>query len=290
MSVGGLEWLRQNLSLDDIARETRISARFLQAIEAEDFERLPGLVFTRNFVRQYAEAIHVDADPLIAGLPKPNLESAPMPNPPWRSGESRWDPRWNSAIASIAWFALATGAAGWTYVHFNRPPQIHAEKAQTTQAAAPVAAKPADNSAPVGSPSSDTEKEAAASESAGPDAQAPVTVVSPGEKKTELVHASQPNATLPVQVVLTARETSWVQVTADGKPAFTGTMKPSDSRSVEAYALVKILAGNAGGLEISLNGRQLDPIGPSGQVRAVRLTAEGLQPLAKIPPPAPDPL
>jgi len=68
-----------------------------------------------------------------------------------------------------------------------------------------------------------------------------------------------------------------------------GMLKPNDTRAVSADSLVKVLAGNAGGIAISLNGRELDPIGAEGQVRTVRLTAEGLQSAPKTPPPA-DPL
>jgi cytoskeletal protein RodZ len=81
----------------------------------------------------------------------------------------------------------------------------------------------------------------------------------------------------PVQVVLTAREAAWVQVSADGRTAFVGLLHPNDKRTIAADAQVRILTGNAGGLDISLNGKTLDPIGPRGQVRTVRLTAEGPQ-------------
>ena len=59
--------------------------------------------------------------------------------------------------------------------------------------------------------------------------------------------------------------------------------------NIAADAQVKILTGNAGGLDISLNGKTLDPIGPKGQTRTVRLTAEGPQ-LGPQNPPASSPL
>jgi hypothetical protein len=93
----------------------------------------------------------------------------------------------------------------------------------------------------------------------------------------------------PVQVILTAHEVAWVQVSADGRTEFVGTLHPNDTRSIAADAQVKILTGNAGGLDISLNGKPLDPIGPSGQVRTVRLTAEGPQ-FGPQNPPASSPL
>ena len=46
---------------------------------------------------------------------------------------------------------------------------------------------------------------------------------------------------------------------------------------------MKIVAGNAGALTISLNGKTLEPLGPIGQVRVVRLTAEGPQFLVESP-------
>ena len=132
-SVLRQERLRQNLSLDDIVRVTRISRRFLEAIEEEHFDQLPGLIFARNFVRQYANAVHVDAETLLAELPRPDLQSSPLPQAPER-WESNWDPRWNSAIASAAWVVLAIAAAVGAYLYFNRPPHIIVGKTQAEAA------------------------------------------------------------------------------------------------------------------------------------------------------------
>jgi cytoskeleton protein RodZ len=115
------ERLKKQLSIEDVALQTRISHRFLRAIEADDFATLPGLVFARNFVRQYAALLDVDPAPLLARLPAYDLESAPMPAVPLASSDrSWWDPRWNSAIASLAWIVLAGGAAAAAYLYFNR--------------------------------------------------------------------------------------------------------------------------------------------------------------------------
>ncbi len=48
------------LSLDDIAEETKISKRILNNLEAGDFRSLPQLVFSRNFVSQYATFVGAD--------------------------------------------------------------------------------------------------------------------------------------------------------------------------------------------------------------------------------------
>src|SRR5712691_3222418 len=54
------------ISLDQIAIETRISTRFLAAIENEEFHLLPGGIFNRGFVRSFAEKIGLDPDQAVA--------------------------------------------------------------------------------------------------------------------------------------------------------------------------------------------------------------------------------
>lgn len=249
------ERVRQGRSLEEVARQTKISARFLEAIESENFDRLPGLVFTRNFIRQYADALKVDSDPLLAELPKAQENSFTVPQARQRihPGESSWDPRWNSALASVLWFGLALGAAVGAYFYFNRPAQTSA-KTIVPPATAPVAKNVVTDTQPRQAPF-----------------EPPPTTAAP------LISGK------PVQVTLTATEPAWVSITEDGKSSFSGTLQPNDRKDFSADSVVRIIAGNAGGLQISLNGKTLDPLGPKGQVRTVRLTAEGPQPGVKNP-------
>ncbi len=57
---------RAGVSLDTIAQSTKIGSRFLEAIESERFDQLPGGIFTTSYVRQYALAIGYDEDALVA--------------------------------------------------------------------------------------------------------------------------------------------------------------------------------------------------------------------------------
>lgn len=54
-------------SLDALARETRISRRYLEAIEASDLDALPGGAFDRGYIRSYAEAIGEEPAAYLAG-------------------------------------------------------------------------------------------------------------------------------------------------------------------------------------------------------------------------------
>ena len=62
------ERLKHNLELGQISNELKIAIRLLEAIESEHFEKLPGHVFAKNFVRQYARMVDLDEDDLVAQL------------------------------------------------------------------------------------------------------------------------------------------------------------------------------------------------------------------------------
>jgi cytoskeletal protein RodZ len=55
----------RGISLGQIADSTRISMRYLRAIEAGDFRKLPGGVYNTSYLRQYARAISYDEDDLV---------------------------------------------------------------------------------------------------------------------------------------------------------------------------------------------------------------------------------
>lgn len=55
----------RGLSLQDVFNATRISRINLSALENYDFDRLPPPVYTRNFIRKYAQAVGVDEKPLL---------------------------------------------------------------------------------------------------------------------------------------------------------------------------------------------------------------------------------
>lgn len=54
------------VSLEEIAQRTKISSRFLRAIEDERFDELPGGIFTTSYLRQYAAVIGYDEEALVA--------------------------------------------------------------------------------------------------------------------------------------------------------------------------------------------------------------------------------
>jgi cytoskeletal protein RodZ len=80
---------RSGVSLEEIVQRTKISSRFLQAIEDEQFDQLPGGIFSTSYLRQYAAAIGYDEEALIAYYAQKSNPSAAVAKPPQREAGSR---------------------------------------------------------------------------------------------------------------------------------------------------------------------------------------------------------
>lgn len=66
-SVLGLATVRRNrgITLQQISDTTKIGVRILEAIEAGDFRKLPGGIYSTSYIRQYARAIDYPEDDIL---------------------------------------------------------------------------------------------------------------------------------------------------------------------------------------------------------------------------------
>lgn len=318
------ERLRRNLELTQISNELKISSRILEAIEEEKFDKLPGGVFTKSFVRQYARLLGLD-DEEIAGemdrvlepgpeapqlaekVEKPTQPIAEFHVPRVLEWETVGDHRFSrsSSLPALALVVLVMLVCSGVYAWWQRarhaaaPPATPPPTAETVAAAVPQpqAAPPATAPAEPGSASAAVTPVAQPPESSGGAQPAPPTAATPAPAAAQPLTAggeSPPRAPAveaqtaagasapppseangPVRVQLTADQPVWVLARVDGKYAFSGTLQPNETRTVEGAGTVLLRLGNAGGVAISLNGKPIGPVGPKGQVRMVQLTSGG---------------
>jgi len=80
---------KAGVSLEQIAQETKIGSRFLEAIESEQFAQLPGGIFSTSYLRQYAAAIGYDEDALVAFYNQKMQPEAPLSKGPQAETGSR---------------------------------------------------------------------------------------------------------------------------------------------------------------------------------------------------------
>jgi cytoskeleton protein RodZ len=162
------ERLRKDLKLEQIAGVTRISARFLDAIENDQFDLLPGGVFTKSFVRQYARFLGLDEEALaaaVASIVHPAAEGsrvAGWPRQPtfkvprmdkWE-GRSRSQSSVLPALAMVVTVMLVCAALYAWWQRSRRPPPVAhpVAAARKTPVTASPSAKPAPSSPPAASP------------------------------------------------------------------------------------------------------------------------------------------
>ncbi len=92
----------RSMSVDDVSRQLRLSVQQVEAIEREDYEKLPGRVFLRGFIRNYANLVKLDAEPIMQLLPDQSPVVSPVERTPFQIKEisfsSSQDRNWNRLI------------------------------------------------------------------------------------------------------------------------------------------------------------------------------------------------
>lgn len=285
------ERLRQNLSLEEVSRETRIGLKFLQAIEAEDFTKLPGGVFARSFVRQYARLVGLDEEEMAAEVQR---RFQPVPAPPEeKPGRIAQEPqielpkvadweglpsRSGSSLPALALVVVVMLVCSLVYAWWqkSRRPGVAAQPpVESTQVTAPQAVPapvpPQQPAAPPQQPAAVPQQPAAV-----PAAETPQPSTTASAERQPVAEAP-PASNAPVQVLLTAEEATWVSARSDGKFIYAGTLQPKETKGLEANEQVRLVVGNAGGVAVTLNGKPVPPLGPRGQVRTVQLSSGGVQ-------------
>lgn len=242
------------VSLEEISKRTCISIRQLDALETNRLERLPGGLFNISFARQYARQLGLNEDEAASRIkdamgisdsqPKMQVGRAAFSLDEPVSKLTDWAANFfrkhgGSTISALIGAALIGGG-------------FYAYNLADTQKAATVA--------PVVVAE---DLEPATSES-----------IEPAAKPIEVVQR-QPSA--PIELQIEVLETVWVRAVVDGKHLFEETLSQGAVRPISAREQVELKVGNAGGVLLSLNGKDLPAIGPRGHVKSVTVTSTGVE-------------
>lgn len=219
----------RGLSLEDAERGTRIRRQFLEALEADDYDRLPAPVYTRGFIRTYARWLGLDPEPILSLFPERPAPPEFKPLPVVRNPESAWPARILVGLVVL----LLLGAA-YAVVRL-------AGTAREAPGPGPVLTVSTPPPAPTSAPPT------------------PTPVID------------------QVQVQLRVVERAWVAVTVDDRQVFQGILEVGDTRTWTGRQRVAIRCGNAGGVEVYLNGRRLGLLGKPGQVVDVEWTLQDVR-------------
>jgi len=239
---------RKGQSLSDYEEITKIRTLYLKALEDEDFDQLPGHTYAIGFIRSYAKALGLDAQALVDSYKAtlvPQEETIKPIEPVDPALLSRRPVTRGLLIIGLCILALLTLFGVNSVWNSGSQPQVKApapevKSAQTTPNSVPqpqvsLPAQPDPQTAPVSSP---------------------------------------PQVTRELSLDLNFSSKCWISVKADGQQVLLGNFEAGVSKNVKAKDKIELNVGNAGGVQLVLNGKQLPSLGGQGQVTTKVLTKQ----------------
>lgn len=274
----------KRISLAAVEEATRIRRQYLEALEADQYDALPGAVFLRGFVRNYALFLGLDPEEVLASLPSQPAAATPelARREPPRGDYPMMDvplqpaPSWLSVdlVVGILMIAALVAFVGWVVYRHYLGPYIQAGPAPTATSTV------AETATLSPTPLSTTPMAVVPEQpTATPEAvSSPTPEGTPTMTSTPLATPTStetPTPVAPIEVTLIAEGRSWVEVVADGERVFRGFMVQGDEETFYADERLQVHLGDAGVVRVVVNGEDLGYLGGAGEVVHKEFLVEG---------------
>jgi len=255
---------RQNLTIEDIEQGTSIRALYIEAIENGEYDKLPGTVYTKGFIKNYAKFLGLDADAMtkefandlleLSGTPQtptteenPEKKSEPQPVKPEKKplGYSVQEKnRSKSGMLIIAAVVLIAALAGgaWSWLSSSGEEVAKVEVDNPSQQIQP--ADPVQTADPI----------------------QPADPVQPADNPEPVANANSVPKTEGVAIQARFNDKCWLLVTVDGAVVQEGVIDGGQTLSWEGKEQINFRLGNAGAVEFFQDGKSLGVQGAVGDV------------------------
>jgi transcriptional regulator with XRE-family HTH domain len=222
----------RNLSLSDVSERIHIRSVYLQSLEDEDWGAIAAPVYVRGFLRTYARFLGVDAEAAVAKFNDaiPEASHTAPPSRPGTARSARGGPSIWLWIASVAAIVLV-GFVGYNYYELQRD--------QSSAPSALGGSEPSARPAP------------------GETGHKPVLRTAAAPQPAPQASAN----TVAVRLV----QRSWLRVAVDGTVPMEG-IYPAGTERVFHGKTATVRAGNAAGVDVRVNGRDVGTLGAAGDV------------------------
>lgn len=243
---------RRGVSLEEVARTSRVAQRYLASLEADQLDDLPAPVFTRGFVRAYCQAVGETPDDALRLW---DARPGAPPPPPRPAPRVRTEPeaRVRSALVASLGLLIVLGLALVAAALLIQPagPERR-ERRPAVPAAESQRAAPRADPAPPAAPPLVVER-APQSSSVQPGTGVGLTTAAGG-------------VTSPYRLIARTSETTWIRVRTEEGRNTEETVPAGQVREWVSDRPFTVTVGNAGGVSFELNGRTLPALGPRGAV------------------------
>ena len=227
----------RGISLQQIAEETRIGVRFLEALEEDRIDVIPGEFYRRSYLRAYTRYLGLDEDRALNVYDFSRKDRSPQAQA-------------NDESPTKAPFALPHWAkwAGAALVLALPVVLIFRSMPTPTMGSEPAPGAANNPEPPAAIPKSPAEGSAL-------------------ELSTSPFASESPRDKGKLRLVLSVEESCWLEIAADGEVVVSGLKDQGFHQEVTAVRELRLWLGNAGGVKLILNDRPAIPLGRSGQVR-----------------------
>ncbi|MEV6055073.1 RodZ domain-containing protein [Streptomyces sp. NPDC052107] len=238
------------LTVDDVSTATRVRVAIIHAIEADDFGPCGGDVYARGHLRTLAKAVHLDPAPLIAQYDAEHGgRPAPTPAAPLFEAErirpERRGPNWTAAM--VAAIVVVIGFVGFTAVKGGDS----GNDAKSQVAGGGGTPAPSKSASPT------------------PKKDKPPT---PTTEPSDSAIAAAPQDKVTVQVSA-PNGRSWISAKDhNGQMLFDGLLNKGESKTFQDSSKINLILGDAGAIELYVNGKKIDDNFQPGQVERLTYT------------------
>ncbi|HEU4326971.1 MAG TPA: RodZ domain-containing protein [Roseiflexaceae bacterium] len=245
----------QGISLAQAAAETRILQRYLVALEDSDYQHLPGDVYARGFIRNYANYLGISPEELIdlyrreRGVTDP-IRVVPVTKAPRIRGV------FVPSFFGVFFVVLILIALGYLALSATNGLNSQIASVPTATPGAPTP-EPLPTSAP-----QPTQAPVVAVATAPPSEAAGGTLPTPAPTQTPL----EAPIVFEVSVPADASSGSWLRIETDGERVYQDVLDPGLALRYTAQRQVIMRAGNAGVVAVVVNGQVQPRLGQQGQV------------------------
>ncbi len=232
----------RGVSLKQISEETRIGVRFLQALEDDRLDIIPGEFYRRSYLRAYARYLGLDEDRAVNAFEFERKDKSSQTEAEPGSGDAA---RFPALPLWLKWVGASLGIGLPLVLLLRAIPA-------STGARALVPPPRQEREAPPGpsvQPLQNVQHETAAA-----------IPSSPFPAESALVEGT-------LRLVLSLEEPCWLEIAADGEVVVSGLKAQGFRQEVTALRELRLWLGNAGGVKLLLNDRPAISLGRSGQVR-----------------------
>ncbi len=261
--------------LVDIATELRIRPHLLEALETDDYDKLPGVIYAAGFLRTYANYLGLDAGVLVERL-KESGQARPLEAPlvfPEPLNDPRIPGKALVGLAAVlclavygAWYSFSEKDVGSLEAVAKPRPEITALAVRDEPVAAPQQPAFAAPMTPaVTETPSDVANETALAAGDATTATTPTDAVV-GDQTAPVAAADM--AGEGGGITLKATADAWIRIEGpDDKTVVEKILKAGETLKAPANQGFKMMTGNAGALEFLIDGEVFGQLGPIGAVR-----------------------